>query len=77
MYIIAIAWLYVTFLMAATEPSFTAGILTFFFYGLMPCSLLIWILGTSQRKRKNNALLEEELLQEKLSQPDRGDTQPD
>ena len=43
----------------------------------MPCSLLIWILGTSQRKRKNNALREEELLQEKLSQPDRGNTQPD
>jgi len=49
MYIIAIAWLYVTFLMAATEPSFTAGILTFFFYGLMPCGLLLWILGAPQR----------------------------
>ncbi len=71
MYIIAIAWLYVTFLMAATEPSITAGILTFFFYGLMPCSLLMWILGTSQRKRKK-ALLEEE-----LSQPDGTDSQAD
>jgi len=71
MYIIAIAWLYVTFLMAATEPSITAGILTFFFYGLMPCGLLIWILGTPQRKRKK-ALLEEE-----LSQPDRTDSQAD
>ena len=71
MYIIAIAWLYVTFLMAATEPSVTAGILTFFFYGLMPCSLLMWILGTSQRKRKK-ALLEEE-----LSQPDGTDSQAD
>ncbi len=71
MYIIAIAWLYVTFLMAVTEPSITAGILTFFFYGLMPCGLLIWILGTPQRKRKK-ALLEEE-----LSQPDRTDAQAD
>ena len=71
MYIIAIAWLYVTFLMAVTEPSITAGILTFFFYGLMPCGLLIWILGTPQRKRKK-ALLEEE-----LSQPDRTDSQAD
>ncbi|MFM1910798.1 MAG: hypothetical protein RJB18_189 [Pseudomonadota bacterium] len=71
MYIIAIAWLYVTFLMAATEPSFTAGILTFFFYGLMPCGLLLWILGTPQRKRKK-ALFEEE-----LSQPDRTDSQAD
>lgn len=71
MYIIAIAWLYVTFLMAATEPSLTAGILTLFFYGLMPCGLLLWILGTPQRKR-NKALLEE-----KLSQPDRSDSQSD
>jgi hypothetical protein len=71
MYIIAIAWLYVTFLMAATEASITAGILTFVFYGLMPCGLLMWILGTPQRKRKK-ALLEEE-----LSQPDRTDSQSD
>ena len=71
MYIIAIAWLYVTFLMAATEHSVTAGILTFFFYGLMPCSLLMWILGTSRRKRKK-ALLEEE-----LCKPDRADSQTD
>jgi len=71
MYIITIAWLYVTFLMAATEPSVTASILTFFFYGLLPCGLLMWILGTSQRKHKK-ALLEEE-----LSQPDRTDSQAD
>lgn len=71
MYIIAIAWLYVTFLMAATEASITAGILTFSFYGLMPCGLLMWILGTPQRKRKK-ALLEEE-----LRQPYRADSQAD
>lgn len=71
MYIIAIAWLYVTFLMAATEPSFTAGILTFFFYGLMPCGLLLWILGAPQRKRKRA------LLEEKLSQPNRANSQTD
>lgn len=71
MYIIAIAWLYVTFLMAATEPSVTAGILTFFFYGLMPCGLLLWILGTPQRKRKKV------LFEEELSQPDRTDSQAD
>ena len=71
MYIIAIAWLYVTFLMAASEASITAGFLTFFFYGLVPSGLLMWILGTPQRKRKK-ALLEEE-----LSQPDRADSQTD
>jgi hypothetical protein len=80
MYIIAIAWIYVTFLMAATEPSITAGVLTFFFYGLMPCAVLLWILGTPQRKRKK-VLMEQtqqaDLLEEKLSQPDRADSQAD
>lgn len=52
MYIIAIAWLYVTVLMAATEKTITAGILTFVFYGLLPCALLLWILGVNHRRRQ-------------------------
>jgi hypothetical protein len=72
MYIIAIAWIYVTFLMAATEASITAGVLTFVFYGLVPCGLLMWILGAPQRKRK-----QQELLQDELSQPDGTDAKTD
>ncbi|NBQ84501.1 MAG: hypothetical protein EBU03_00055 [Methylophilaceae bacterium] len=71
MYIVAIAWIYITFLMAATEPSITAGLLTFMFYGLLPCALFIWIVGTPQRKRRKS------LLQEELSQPDRANTERD
>ena len=51
MYVIAIAWLYVTLLMAATEPNLTAGVLTFGFYGLAPLALLLWLFGTPQRRR--------------------------
>ena len=54
MYIIAIAWIYVAFLMAVSETSFVAGIMTFVFYGLLPCALLLWILGAPQRKRNKN-----------------------
>jgi biotin transporter BioY len=54
MYIIAIAWLYVTVLMAATEKSITSGLLTFVFYGLLPCALLLWILGTKHRRFKKS-----------------------
>lgn len=50
MYIITIAWLYVTVLMAATEKTITAGLLTFMFYGLLPCALLLWILGVKHRR---------------------------
>ena len=55
MYVIAIGWLYVTLLMAATEPNLTAGVLTFVFYGAAPLALLLWLLGTPQRKRNRLA----------------------
>ena len=57
MYIIAIGWLYVAFLMAVSETSLVAGVMTLIFYGLLPCALLLWILGAPQRKRnKKNKL---------------------
>ena len=55
MYVIAIAWLYVTLLMAMTEANITAGILTFILYGLAPLALLLWLLGTPARRRKQIA----------------------
>jgi len=51
MYVIAIGWIYVTLLMAATEPNITAGALTFALYGLAPLALLLWLMGTPQRRR--------------------------
>lgn len=52
MYIVAIAWIYVTLLMALTETSFVAGVATFFFYGLFPLAILLWLLGTPERRRR-------------------------
>ena len=74
MYIVAIAWLYVTLLMAASEPSITAGALTFLFYGLLPCALFVWIVGTPQRRRNK---LRKESLKDPLGKPDGTDTKPD
>lgn len=73
MYIVAIAWLYVTLMMAITEPSFVAGVLTFVFYGLLPCALLLWLIGTPQRKRNRLRVLADQ----ELDQQDRPDTQRD
>lgn len=67
MYIIAIAWLYVVILMAATEKSLAAGLLTFIFYGLLPCALLLWILGVKHRRRYKGR----QLLEQDISDPDR------
>ncbi len=55
MYIIAIGWLWVVLMMAVTESNLVAGILTFTFYGLFPCALLIWLLGTPARRRRQAA----------------------
>ena len=77
MYIVAIAWLYVTLMMAVTEHSLAAGILTFLFYGLLPCALFIWLFSTPQRRRNREAREAEAAsaasVEERLDQPDRAD----
>jgi biotin transporter BioY len=52
MYIIAIGWIWVAFMMAITERSIVAGLMTFVFYGLLPCGLLLYIMGTPARRRR-------------------------
>lgn len=55
MYVIAIGWLYVTLLMAATETNLTAGVLTFVLYGAAPLALFLWLFATPQRNRNRLA----------------------
>lgn len=72
MYIIAIAWMYVVTLMAATEKSVVAGLLTFLFYGLLPCALFLWLLGVKHRKFKQ---AKRALVEDTMSNPDSRDTE--
>jgi len=51
MYLVAIAWLYVTLLMAAAERNVVSGVMTFALYGLGPLALFLWLFGTPQRAR--------------------------
>jgi ABC-type uncharacterized transport system YnjBCD permease subunit len=51
MWIVAIGWMYVVTLMAATEPSVTAGVMTFLFYGVLPLSLVFYLTGAWRRGR--------------------------
>ncbi|MEB0134858.1 hypothetical protein QN362_05890 [Actimicrobium sp. CCC2.4] len=55
LYLVAIAWVYVVLLMAMTEGSFIAGLMTFFFYCAFPLSIILYVMGTPQRKRKRHA----------------------
>ncbi len=74
MYIVAIGWIYVTLLMAVTEPNIIAGILTFTLYGLLPLSLLLWIFGAPLRRRR---LREAEAGDEVVREDDGGDAGAD
>jgi hypothetical protein len=55
MWIIAVGWIYVVALMAATEPSVFAGIMTFFGYCVLPMSLLFYLTGGKRRRARRRA----------------------
>ena len=71
MYIIAIAWLYVVFMMAITEQSAVAGIMTFFCYGVFPLTIVLYLMGTPQRKRNRQL---QELKKKSTAAPANSDT---
>ena len=70
MYIIAIAWLYVTLLMAATESSFVGGVLTFLLYGVGPLALFLYVFGRRRRSRSVP-------VRQSTDQPDGHHSEPD
>ena len=51
-YIVAIGWLYVVIMMAATAPDFISSAVTVDCYGILPLGLFLWMPGTPQRRRK-------------------------
>ena len=53
MHVVAIAWLFVTLLMAATERSAIQGVLTFVLYGVAPLALFWWVVGAPARRARN------------------------
>lgn len=60
MYLVVIAWLYVTVMMALAEATSSTGsilgaIITFALYGLLPLSIVVYILGTPGRRRAIHA----------------------
>ncbi|MBP8145720.1 MAG: hypothetical protein KAY56_10310 [Inhella sp.] len=73
MYLVAIGWLYVAFMMALVEATSAQGSLlgaafTFMLYGVGPVALLMYLLGTPGRKRR--------LRQQAIAQADAGHETP-
>jgi uncharacterized membrane protein len=60
MYLVAIGWLYVALMMALAEALHPQGgvlgaIVTFVLYGLLPVSILMYVMGTPMRRRARRA----------------------
>lgn len=78
MYLVVIAWMYVVLMMAVAEATSANGtvlgaIVTFFLYGLMPLALVVYLMGTPQRRRRIKAREAEEhaaAMRQPSAQPD-------
>ena len=72
MWIVAIAWIYVVVLMAATEPTVVAGIMTFAFYCALPLSILFYITGARRRRQRGPTQQSRRQLGTKRESPSEG-----
>ena len=73
MHIAAVGWSYVVLMMAITEETVTAGIMTFFLYGVLPVTIILYITGSGGRRRRQaqerqKAMQERQQLQAKLEE---------
>jgi hypothetical protein len=60
MYLIVIGWLYVVLMMAVVEATSSNGsvlgaVFTFLLYGVLPLSIVVYIVGTPSRRRARRA----------------------
>jgi hypothetical protein len=78
MYLTVIAWLYVVLMMSVVEAASPQGtvlgaISTFLLYGILPLSIVIYIMGTGARRRARSAA---QRAAEPSAQPDAGSHAP-
>ena len=78
MYLVPIAWLYVTVMMAVAEANSPSGtllgaLITFLLYGAGPIALVMYVMGTPARRRAIKAReAAEQSLAPTSDQPDAG-----
>lgn len=83
MYLVVIAWMYVVLMMAVAEAASPNGtvlgaIVTFVLYGLVPLSIVVYLMGTPQRRRAIKAAEAQQAqeAQQASGQPDAGGQAP-
>lgn len=74
MYLVAIAWIYVVLMMALAEAISPQGtvlgaIVTFALYGLLPLGIVLYLMGTPQRRAARKRA---EMAEASAAQPDHG-----
>jgi membrane protein implicated in regulation of membrane protease activity len=72
MYLVAIAWLYVAVMMAIAEATHSQGsllgaIITFLLYGVLPLSVVLYVMGAPLRRRQR---LQQDQQQSQVDLPD-------
>ena len=60
MYIVVIAWMYVVLMMSVAEATNSSGsvlgaVITFVLYGLLPISIVVYVMGTGARRKARQA----------------------
>ncbi len=70
MHIAAVGWIYVTLMMAITEETVVAGIMTFFLYGVLPTMIILYV-GGSGRRRQRRAQQQLQAMQERKQATER------
>lgn len=60
MYVVAVAWMYVVVMMAVAEAlssqgSLLGAFITLAMYGLLPLSIVLYVMGTGARRRARQA----------------------
>lgn len=78
MYLVVIAWMYVVLMMAVAEATNTTGsvlgaIITFFLYGVLPMTIVVYVMRTPSRRKERQAREAAELAAAQASaEPDAG-----
>ena len=78
MYLVVIAWMYVVLMMAVAEATNTTGsvlgaIITFFLYGVLPMTIVVYVMRTPSRRKARKVQEAAELAAAQASaEPDAG-----
>ncbi|MFM2068794.1 MAG: hypothetical protein RLZZ584_3703 [Pseudomonadota bacterium] len=83
MYLVAIGWMYVALMMALAEAFHPQGgvlgaIVTFVLYGVLPVSIVMYVMGTPMRRRARQAaeVAERQVTAKPAHQADAGSPTP-